>query len=117
MSDIGTYKSIYEQIKPFAEIIDKAIIALKTNQSDSIPLKQLEELFERMSTNQPKNASERVLKIVLRARGMQDMAYVSGINDTLQKNPRLAIDKIEKIAKLLEEEQNEAFAKMGSWAR
>lgn len=119
MSDIGTYKTLYEQIKPYAELIDKALVAMKSNQKESPLLEEFEQLLERMLTDQPQNASERVLKLILKSKDMRNMDLLSDIKAHFKdiENIETVVTKTEQIAKMLEEEQNEAFAKIGSWAR
>jgi hypothetical protein len=119
MSDIGTYKTLYEQIRPYAELIDKALVAIKSNQKDSPPLKEFDQLLGRMLTNKFQNASERILKLILRSKGMYDVSLLTDIKDHLQdqENMQTAISKVEQMAKVLEEEQNEAFGKIGGWMR
>ena len=119
MSDIGTYKTLYEQIKPYAELIDKALVAMKSNQKESPLLEEFEQLLERMLIDRPQNASERVLKLILKSKDMHNIDLLSDIKTHFrdQENIETVVTKTEQIAKMLEEEQNEAFARIGSWAR
>jgi len=119
MSDIGTYKTLYEQIKPYAELFDKVLVALKSNQKESPLLEDFEQLLERILTNKPQNASERVLKLILKSKDMHNMDLLSDIKTHFRdhENIETVVTKTEQIAKMLEEEQNEAFARIGSSAR
>ncbi|MBN1618757.1 hypothetical protein JW887_05465 [Candidatus Dojkabacteria bacterium] len=119
MSDIGTYKTLCEQIKPYAELIDKALVAMKTNQKDSPTLEEFEQLLERILTDKTHNASERVLKLILKSKNINNLNLLSDIKAHFRDtdNIETVVTKTEQIAKMLEEEQNEAFAKIGSWSR
>ena len=121
MNDMGAYSGLYDQIREYAVLLDKVLIALKSGKSDPHDLEreQLSQFLLELTQERPEDPSFRILSVALRESPLSDKTAWKQMAQALQK-PKLdsvMLNRLEGLAQLMEEKRAGTFAKMRGWSR
>ncbi len=120
MSDVGLYGSIYEQLRSYADRLDRALIALRHPQADIAAearediLVILREITNRDSADPAARLVTAILKQGLPAVAGQGLALCEALARTLeQRPPNVAeLSQLEQIALTLDKECSKTLARI-----
>jgi len=116
MSQIAMHSGVYEDIREYAELLDKVLIDLKGGNSspnDAIRRK-LADLLKSLLTSQTGDLSMRMVNFLLRGTREIDPSELARIGELLESTQvdNSVIEPLERLAQSLEREQAVAMARM-----
>jgi len=120
MSDTGLYGSVYEQLRTYADRLDRGLIALRNPQSDVSQTARLEmagllrEITDRTSTNPAARFVALILKQDLPAISGQGLSLCDSLANILeQRTPHpTELNQLEQIAITLDKECANTLARI-----
>ena len=116
MSEIGLYSGLYTRFHEQAELLDRVLIALKkgNSQPSDNDRKKLANLLIKLAKSSSDDFSIQLLAILLRNTSSSNLKEWGKVGKALLSNEvqQDIILKLEKLAKILEYERAEIFAKM-----
>lgn len=115
MSTIGLYSTLYNRLAECAELLDQTLIQLKQQQQTAISdqQRQLGQLLISL-TQSPRSLDAQLLAVLLQDTPRKSLSEWSQLGQVLLSNQITPLDmaKLEKLAKMLEYERANAFARM-----
>jgi lysophospholipase L1-like esterase len=118
MSSPGFYSDIYQQIRTYADLVDKVLIALKGDARSSDPNREnLAQILDAFAEDEQEDLSIRIIVIMLGGNSKTNREKWLGLSAALRaaKSDRSLIDDLELFAHTLEQQQADALAKMRGW--
>jgi hypothetical protein len=116
MSQISMYSGVYEDIREYADLLDKVLIDLKGgNSSPDDPIRRkLADLLKSLLTSQTGDLSMRMVNFLLRGTREIDASELARIGELLESTQvdNSVIEPLERLAQSLEREQAVAMARM-----
>ncbi len=115
MSDIGFYSGLYEQLRDFAELVDRTLIALKSGTSaPALPdFQRLGQLLVTASQDPPTDLSSQLMSTVLRGSRLPSrQAWFQLAHDLAAKPDESVVNRLESVALALEERRTGTLARM-----
>ena len=116
MSQISMYSGVYEDLREYAELLDKVLIDLKGgNSSPDDPIRRkLADLLKSLLTSQTGDLSMRMVNFLLRGTREIDASELARIGELLESTQvdNSVIEPLERLAQSLEREQAVAMARM-----
>ena len=115
MSDVALNGSIYQQLRSYADTLDRALIDLRNPQKTKVDeaRRQIAELLRKASVNQSVDHAALMLRIVL-ARRLQGLALCDNLATVLEGRPPNSSElaQLENIALELDKECRTALARI-----
>ena len=114
MSTIGLYSTLYNRLAECAELLDQTLIQLKQQQTAiSDQQRQLGQILISL-TPSPRGLDAQLLAVLLQDTPRKSLSEWSQLGRVLLSNQITPLDlaKLEKLAKMLEYERANAFARM-----
>jgi hypothetical protein len=115
MSTIGLYSTLYTRLAECAELLDQTLIQLKQQQRTTISdqQRQLGQLLVSLAQS-PRGLDAQLLVVLLQDNPRKSLAEWSKLGQALLSNQITPIEmtKLEKLAKTLEYERANTFARM-----
>lgn len=118
MSNPGFYSDIYQQIRAYADLVDRVLIALKNDPNVSNEdREQLAQIFDTFAQQDPEDLSIRIITIMLGGTQTSNQQHWFQLSKQLRSKDaaRNLIEDLEQFARLLERQQADALAKMRGW--
>jgi molecular chaperone GrpE (heat shock protein) len=120
MSDIGLYGSVYEQLRTYADRLDRALIALRNPQADVAQKARLKivdllrEILDRNSTNPATRFVAIILKQELRTTAGQGLSLCDALAKALEQHSpnQSELNQLEQIAMALDKECSNSLARI-----
>lgn len=120
MSDTGLYGSVYEQLRTYADRLDRALVALRNPQADVAQKARLEivgllrEITDKNSTNPATRFVAIILKQELPAMSGQGLSLCDALAKALeQRTPnQTELNQLEQIAIALDKECSSTLARI-----
>ena len=115
MSTIGLYSTLYTRLAECAELLDETLIQLKQQQQTVISdqQRQLGQLLNSLGQS-PRSLDAQLLAVLLQDTPRKSLSEWSQVGQVLLSNKVTSVEiaKLEKLAKRLEYERANAFARM-----
>ena len=120
MSDTGLYGSVYEQLRTYADRLDRALIAMRNPQNDVAPKARLEiagllrEITDKNSTNPATRFVAVILKQELPAVSGQGLSLCDSLANVLEQRApnQVELNHLEQIAIALDKECSSTLARI-----
>ncbi len=116
MSEIGQQLGFYEELYEQAELIDNVLLEIKVNQNsqEANYFNELGEMLVRLGGDQWQSSPARLFVILLRdfSRGKRRGWAAVGENLIARKFDGETVQKLEKLASVLEQEQTNVMARV-----
>lgn len=116
MSHIAMYSGVYEEIREYAELLDKVLIDIKggTSSSQDEDRRKLAQFLISLVTPREGDLTMRLINILLRDNGEIDPPELAKIGEQLEGEDvdGSVIEPLEQLAQSLEQEQAVAMARM-----
>jgi len=120
MSDIGLYGSIYEQLRFYADALDRALVALRNPQPEISQsarreiVNLLREVINKESTDPAARLVTAILKQGLPAIAGQGLTLCESLAATLQQRPpsQAELSQLEHVALTLDKECSSTLARI-----
>lgn len=116
MSHIAMYSGVYEQIREYAELLDKVLIELKggTSSPHDESRRKLGQFLKSLVVPQTGDLTMRLINVLLRDNDEVDPPELAEIGEKLETEEVDAsmIGPLERLAQSLEQEQAVAMARM-----
>ena len=117
MSDIGVHSSVYQRVRDYGQLVDDVLLGLRSGTtSHSHPSRRkLGELLVGLGAPSPPNLATAWLGMLIGGADVRARAEWAAIGRALLSGTDDArvIDRLEQLARRLEEQRTEALAKMG----
>ena len=118
MSDGALNGSIYQQLRSYADTLDRALIDLRNPQDTIVDeaRRQIADLLRLATVNQPENHAAMMLRIVLRRRLQGGLVLCDRLVTALEGRPpdSYELDQLKHIALELDKECSTALARIKS---
>lgn len=115
MSDGALNGSIYQQLRSYADTLDRALIDLRNPQNTIVDeaRRQIADLLRKATANQSEDHAAMMLRIVLRRR-LQGLGLCDKLATALERRPPdpCELDQLERIALVLDKECSTALARI-----
>ncbi len=116
MSDIGVHSNVYQRVREYGDLVDKVLIGLKsgTSSPDDATRRRLAELLVGLETTSPRDLSTAWFGMLLTGADARERSEWVKIGRALLAPhiERDAIERLEALARALEERRTEALARM-----
>ena len=116
MSQIAIYSGVYEEIREYAELLDKVLVDLKgcTSSPRDESRRKLAEFLKSLGGAQTADLSMRLIKFLLRDNADIDPLELAKIGGLLGAGPvdNSVVEPLERLAESLQREQAVAMARM-----
>lgn len=116
MSHVAMYSGVYEEIREYAELLDKVLIELKggTSSPGDEDRRKLGQFLQSLVTPRKGDLTMRLINILLRDNEEIDPPKLAAIGGRLESEvvDTSVIGPLEKLAQSLEQEQAVAMARM-----
>ncbi|HWQ34532.1 MAG TPA: hypothetical protein VNQ79_16905 [Blastocatellia bacterium] len=116
MSHIAMYSGVYEEIRGYAELLDKVLVELKggTGLPHDEDRRKLGQFLTALNAPQKGDLTMRLIHILLRDNGEIDQSELAKIGERLETEDvdNSVIEPLERLAQSLEQEQATAMARM-----
>jgi hypothetical protein len=119
MSNPGFYSDIYQQIRTYADLVDKVLIALKDDARTSDPSREsLAQILDSFAVDEQEDLSVRIIVLMLGGNNKANREKWLSLSAALRggKSDRSLIEDLELLAHTLEQQQADALAKMRGWS-
>jgi hypothetical protein len=119
MSQTAIFSGMYEEVRDYAELLDKVLIELKSgiSQPQDEKRKKLGRFLTELSSDRSRSLAARLIGRLLRSEGQVTPQELASIGNKLNSAEAGAIDQtmisqLEQLARSLEQEQAVAMARM-----
>ena len=116
MSDIGVHSNVYQRVREYGDLVDEVLIGLKsgTSSPSDAPRRKLAGLLVGLESTSPLDLATAWLGMLLRGADAGERAGWAKVGRALLA-PRIepwVIERLEALARALEERRTEALARM-----
>lgn len=119
MSQTAMFSGMYEEVRDYAELLDKVLVEVKggISQPQDEKRKKLSQFLTELGSLHPRNLAVRLISRLLRSEGHvtpQELASIGARLRAPEPSPidPVMISQLEELARSLEQEQTVAMARM-----
>jgi hypothetical protein len=116
MSDIGVHSSVYQRVRDYGQLIDDVLLGLRSGASspNDPSRRKLGELLVGLGAPSPPNLPTAWLGMLIGGADVRARAEWAAVGRALQsgRDDAHVMERLEQLARRLEEQRTEALAKM-----